>query len=121
MTSTIVLNIAGDILGGKWRLAIIYKLQDGPLRFSEIKEVVPGCSVKVLSTVLKEMTTNKLLIRKQYQTIPVKVTYEINPHFYILVNDINRLYKATCYYIVHNQTELSIEPEVLQAVKKEIA
>lgn len=120
MTSTLVLNIACDIFGGKWRMAILYCLQEGPLRFSELKECCPGCSVKVLSEVLKEMTQNNLLIRKQYQTIPVKVTYEIHPDAKHLVSNIHNFYQATCHYVVNNSHNLSIEPHVVDRVRKEI-
>jgi DNA-binding HxlR family transcriptional regulator len=120
MVSTTILNLAGDLIGGKWRLAIIYVLQNRPLRFSEIKEYVPGCSVKVLSSVLKEMTENNLLIREQYHTIPVKVTYRLNPDVALLMEDFNQLYKAWCYYVVNNAKLLHISPELIDQILKEL-
>lgn len=101
-------------------MAILYSLQEGPLRFSEIKDCCPGCSVKVLSSVLKELTANKLLVRHQYQTIPVKVTYEIHPEAYILVRDLHIFYQAACVYVVKNAEALHVDSQLLVKIKKEI-
>ena len=78
MLISFVLNTGAEILGKKWRAVIIWHLKDGPCRFSELKKEIPGISVKVLSEVLKEMEDNYLITRTQYNTIPVKVTYEIH-------------------------------------------
>lgn len=120
MTSTIVFNITCDVFGGKWRMAILYSLQRGPMRFSEIKECCPGCSVKVLSSVLKELTVNNLLVRRQYQTIPVRVTYELHPNAYIIVRDLHIFYKASCAYIVKNAEALHLEPYLIEQIRREI-
>ena len=76
-----VLNIGAELLGKKWRAVILYHLNYGPKRFSELKRLIPGVSVKVLSQVLKEMEGNKLIVRSQDNScIPVKVMYNIHPH-----------------------------------------
>ena len=105
---------------GKWRLAILYALQDGPLRFSELKEQLPGCSVKVLSSVLKDMVYHKLLVRKQYQTIPVKVTYELHSDAKLLVRDLYDFYKASCQYVAKNYDILPIEPKIVEQIRQEV-
>lgn len=74
-----ILNTGAELVGKKWRAVIIWHLKDGPLRFSDIKRLTPEISVKMLSEVLKEMNDNEIILRKQYNTIPVKVTYEIHP------------------------------------------
>lgn len=79
MIVSYVLNLGAELVGKKWRAVIIWHLSSGPKRFSELKRDINGISVKVLSEVLKEMEENELIIRKQYPTIPVKVTYEIHP------------------------------------------
>lgn len=79
MVISYILNKGAELVGKKWRAVVIWHLQDEPLRFSELKRKIPDVSVKVLSEVLQEMESNELLIRKQYPTIPVKVTYQIHP------------------------------------------
>lgn len=77
MTTAQLLNLGSELWGKKWRVVVLFHLLDGPKRFSEVKALIPTCSVKVLSEVLDEMSKNQILERKQYSTIPVKVTYEI--------------------------------------------
>lgn len=79
MVISYILNKGAELVGKKWRAVVIWHLQDHPLRFSELKRKIPEVSVKVLSEVLQEMETNDLLIRTQYPTIPVKVTYQLHP------------------------------------------
>lgn len=74
-----ILNKGAELVGKKWRAVVIWHLRDGPMRFSELKRQIPDVSVKVLSEVLQEMEQHGLLIRTQYNSIPVKVTYELHP------------------------------------------
>lgn len=78
--NSIVTHYGNKIFGRKWRIVIVYVLKDGPMRFSQIKSFMPDCSVKVLSESLQDLEENHVIVRKQYNTIPVKVTYELNDH-----------------------------------------
>jgi DNA-binding HxlR family transcriptional regulator len=79
MVISYILNKGAELVGKKWRAVVIWHLRPGPLRFSEIKRKIPGVSVKVLSEVLQEMEQHELIIRTQYNTIPVKVIYQLHP------------------------------------------
>ena len=82
-----VFNTASVVIGKKWRLLVLYILRDcNEMRFSEIRRQVPTCSVKVLSQTLKDLESRKLVIRKQYPTIPVKVTYTFNIDYQEIAN-----------------------------------
>jgi len=77
-----VFNSISVLVGKKWNLLVLYILRDcNEMRFSEIRREMPQCSVKVLSQTLKELESRKLIIRKQYPTIPVKVTYTFNADY----------------------------------------
>ena len=102
MLTTNLLNIGSELFGKKWRIVVLYHLLDGPKRFSELKAQIPGCSVKVLSEVLEEMTKNNILERKQYSTIPVKVTYEIKPDAHSLASCIPHYKKKLETYLIDN-------------------
>lgn len=78
MLAAYLINQANRLWGKKWRLSIVWVLRNGPKRFSQIKNELPGISVKVLSEALKELEEHDLVIRKQYPTIPVKVTYSLH-------------------------------------------
>lgn len=44
-----------ELIGGKWRLLLLQKIDAGKHRFAEIKNVVPDISDKVLATELKNL------------------------------------------------------------------
>jgi DNA-binding HxlR family transcriptional regulator len=67
-----------DLLGGKWRSLILWHLMQNKLRFSEIAEILPGISKKVLSEHLRILEKNKLIIRKVYPEVPPRVEYKIS-------------------------------------------
>ena len=69
---------AVELIGRRWTGAILYALADeGPLRFAELKECVPGMSDRLLSTRLKELESASL-VRREVQSGPrVRVSYEL--------------------------------------------
>lgn len=120
MPSAFILNKAKSLWGKKWRFFILFYLSNGPKRFTEIKAAVPGCSVKVLTQILREMAKNKLIIRKQYLTIPVKVTYELDPDLTELSVPFNNYYLAISLFFYQNGEKHEIPPDVLQLLKEEL-
>lgn len=74
------LNYAMTIIGGKWKMQIICALNNkGVLRYNELKKHLPGISNNVLASALKELEENKLIIRKEYLEVPVRVEYSSTP------------------------------------------
>ena len=65
------------ILGGKWKLPILFRLMDGKLRFSALADLIPSLSRKVLTDQLKQLEKDGLIVRKDYQEIPPKVEYSL--------------------------------------------
>jgi DNA-binding HxlR family transcriptional regulator len=99
-----VFNTTSEIIGGKWRLIVLFILKDGTeRRFSEIRYSIPECSVKVLSQVLKDLEDKRVLVRTQYDGIPVKVTYRINEQMGDITPIINKIYFAFFSLMAHNQ------------------
>lgn len=117
MVATYVLNIGAELLGKKWRAVVLFYLNDGSKRFSELKRLIPGVSVKVLSEVLKEMETNKLITRTQYSTIPVKVLYDIHPHAKGLMHA--TLVASLCFaeHAIQNAQDLSIPQDLENEIR----
>ena len=62
------------VLGGKWKLLLLYLLafesKGGHLRYSDFVDLIPNISAKVLSSELKELEADGLIIRTMYHEIP---------------------------------------------------
>jgi DNA-binding HxlR family transcriptional regulator len=68
-------NTAIEIIGGKWKVIILYQLRGKTLRFGELKKIIPKITQKMLSQQLRELEKNKLVTRKVYAEVPPKVEY----------------------------------------------
>lgn len=52
-------------------------LKEGTLRFGEIKAIMPGIALKVLSRTLKELEAAGIILRKVYPEVPPQVEYSL--------------------------------------------
>ncbi|MVB12256.1 HxlR-like helix-turn-helix [Caprobacter fermentans] len=70
------LRDAVSLVGGKWKLRILWALRSGePARYGEIRQRIPGITDMMLSQSLRELTADGLIERRQYQEIPPRVEY----------------------------------------------
>ena len=65
------------LVGGKWKIAIIYVLSKGPIRFGEIKRMLTPITQQMLTKQLREMEKDDLINRKVYDVVPPKVEYSL--------------------------------------------
>ena len=64
----------------KWTLLVIDALDDGaPLRFSRLRERVPGVSQKMLTKTLRQLERDGLLVRQVFAAVPPHVEYRLTP------------------------------------------
>ena len=67
-----------DLVGGKWKLLILYHLVQGEqMRFSELRRLIGNVSEKMLSQQLKEMACDGLVRRIDFRTVPPHVEYTL--------------------------------------------
>ncbi|MDF2570117.1 MAG: yybR [Sporomusa sp.] len=67
-----------NMIGGKWHLPIIWTLSKNKvLRYNELKRNVCGITNMMLSQSLKELESNQLIVRVQYNEIPPRVEYSL--------------------------------------------
>ncbi|RIJ63485.1 helix-turn-helix domain-containing protein [Rummeliibacillus sp. POC4] len=67
-----------SIIGGKWKMLIIYILAENQtVRFNELKRKLGTITFKILSSKLKELEADGMIIRKEYPQIPPKVEYSL--------------------------------------------
>ena len=65
------------IIGGKWELAVIKNLSDGPLRFNQILRNSYGINTRTLSRVLKNLQGYGILNREIIRDEPVVIIYSL--------------------------------------------
>jgi DNA-binding HxlR family transcriptional regulator len=70
-------NYAIDLIEGRWKMMILYKLEGKVLRFTELKEMIPNISDRVLTRQWKERERDGLITRSVFAAVPVKVVYEL--------------------------------------------
>jgi DNA-binding HxlR family transcriptional regulator len=68
---------AVELIGKRWTGAIVFVLLDGPLRFSEVKVLVPDLSDRLLSERLKELEAEEIVERRVSQDLPARVDYAL--------------------------------------------
>lgn len=75
---TCPIEYAMNVIGGKWKLLILYYLMtDKVKRYGELKKSIPGITHKMLSSQLKELESEGIILRREYHQIPPKVEYSL--------------------------------------------
>lgn len=74
------LELTTEILGGKWKMMLLWYLRNKSLRFGQLKRCLNGITEKVLSHELKELTELGLIDRKVYYQTPLKVEYSLTSY-----------------------------------------
>ena len=65
-----------DIIGGKWKPLIMHHIGKAEIiRYGELKRKIPTINERVLTRQLRELEEAKLISRKIYNEIPLKVEY----------------------------------------------
>lgn len=72
-------SYALSLISGKYKMVILYCLMEFEIvRYNELKRYIKSISHKTLSTSLKELEKDDLIIRKEYPQIPPKVEYSLS-------------------------------------------
>jgi len=65
------------ILGGKWKIPIIWSLKDDSKRYGELRRSLPKVTHKMLTQQLRELEEAEIITRKVYPEVPPKVEYSL--------------------------------------------
>lgn len=71
------LTYAIQMMGGRWKLLILMRLENGKQRFAELNRQIPNITERMLALQLREMERDGLITRKVYAEIPPKVEYDL--------------------------------------------
>ena len=70
-----------DMIVGKWKIAImLHLLHNGTMRFNELGKVMPGVTPKVLTSHLRELEEEGVILRVVYPQVPPKVEYSMTEY-----------------------------------------
>ena len=63
------------VIGGRWKVFVLYHLFTGPQRLSELRRLIPEVSQKVLVQQLREMEEHGIVDREIFAEVPPRVVY----------------------------------------------
>jgi DNA-binding HxlR family transcriptional regulator len=64
-------------VGDRWRLLLVDALMDGPRRFGELEQAVPGIAPNTLTQRLRDLESEGLVVGRPYQERPRRLAYEL--------------------------------------------
>ena len=66
-----------DIIGGKWKVLILYHLSSDTRRFNELQRLLGGITQRMLTLQLRELEQDGIVHREVYPQVPPKVEYSL--------------------------------------------
>ncbi|HZF89713.1 helix-turn-helix domain-containing protein [Streptomyces sp.] len=72
-------DAAMDVIGGKWKVLILWELSLRPYRFGELRRALAGITEKVLAAHLRELEADGIVHRREYDEVPPRVEYSLTP------------------------------------------
>ncbi len=68
------------VLGGKWKILILWQLLARTCRFNELRHAIPGISQHMLTYSLRELEKEGALDRQVFAEVPPRVEYRLTAH-----------------------------------------
>ncbi|MGN0287374.1 MAG: winged helix-turn-helix transcriptional regulator [Atopobiaceae bacterium] len=68
---------AQKLLQGKWSILVMHHLSSGPRRFNELQRLMPNLTHSTLSSQLKLLEGEGLVVRTVYPEVPLRVEYSL--------------------------------------------
>jgi DNA-binding HxlR family transcriptional regulator len=70
-----------DVIRGRWKPSILYELQAGARRFSELQAALPGITAQALTVQLRQLEADGVVARRVHAgALPVRVEYVLSEH-----------------------------------------
>ena len=71
------LDAALERVGDRWSLLVVDALLDGPRRFGELREALPGIAANILTDRLRRLERERILVASPYSTRPPRMEYAL--------------------------------------------
>ncbi|MBQ7345732.1 MAG: helix-turn-helix transcriptional regulator [Oscillospiraceae bacterium] len=66
-----------ELIGGKYKALILWRLSEGKLRFSQLRDQIKGVTPKMLTQQLRELEAKMLIDRQVFPVVPPRVEYSL--------------------------------------------
>ena len=109
-------EITLSVIGGRWKVLLLYHLFEGVKRFSELQRALTGITQKMLTQQLREMERDGLVHREVFPEVPPKVEYSLTP----LGMSLEPVIRAMCEWGVKYK-EGKLDQEAIQPFVAELA
>jgi DNA-binding HxlR family transcriptional regulator len=80
-----------DLLGGKWKMPILWRLRDGSKRYGELRVDIPSITTKMLTQQLRDLERHGFITRTVHPVVPPHVDYALTERGLGTIAVINRL------------------------------
>jgi len=70
-------RLAVEVIADKWAVVVLWGLNDGPRRHSDLITLIGGISKKMLTQTLRRLQANGLVTRHDYGGVPPRVEYAL--------------------------------------------
>jgi DNA-binding HxlR family transcriptional regulator len=71
------LDLIGEVLYGKWKIRLLWFINQGHQRPSQLQRKIPDATRRVLNIQLNELEAHDLVTKKIYPVVPPKVEYSL--------------------------------------------
>jgi DNA-binding HxlR family transcriptional regulator len=68
------------VIGGRWKVLILFHLRDETLRFAALRRKIPGVSERMLAQQLRELEGEGIVRRQVYPEVPPRVEYSLTDY-----------------------------------------
>jgi len=69
-----------NLIGGKWKILIIFGISKNCNRFSKLQKAIPTISKQMLANQLRELEEDKIIERTVYAEVPPRVEYRVTEY-----------------------------------------
>lgn len=89
-----------EIIGGKWKVLILYHLNSQTRRFNELQRLLPKVTQRMLTLQLRELEMDGIVHREVYPQVPPKVEYSLTEFGFTLMPVIEAMFEWGQRYAV---------------------
>ena len=80
-------------IGDKWTVLVIAQLEEGPVRFTRIMELIPAISHRMLTRTLRTLERDGIVRRTVFAESPPRVEYDLTPLGHTLIEPLAGLHR----------------------------